>query len=224
MKGEQTMNLEQQLHYLEGFIQEKESLITEMETFAQEKNIPILDKHAAAFLELQIRIIKPKRVLEIGTAIGYSSIRIARNLAKNGIVHTIEKSEDNLLVAEENFQKSGRANKIIQLKGNALEVMPTLSSKYDFIFLDADKEDYKQLFDYSLMLLKKNGVLFVDNLLWHGYTAASHVPQKFKRSTEFIREFNNVFMNQPGLYSSILTIGDGIGLAVKAKRKKEKNG
>lgn len=213
------MVYENQLRYLDGFRNEENKLILEMESFAIENRIPILDRHAAAFLELQIRISKPKRVLEIGTAIGYSSIRIARNLSNKAVLHTIEKSEDNIKLAEENFSKSGFSEKIVLYKGDALEIMPNLSSKYDFIFLDADKEDYKRLFDYSLMLLKKKGILFVDNLLWHGYTAASRVPKKFNTSTKMIREFNKVFMTQQNLLATILTIGDGIGLAVKTKKR-----
>ncbi len=210
---------ENQLRYLDGFRNEEDKLILEMESFAIENGIPILDRYAAAFLELQIRICKPKRVLEIGTAIGYSSIRITRNLSNKSVLHTIEKSEDNIKLAEENFSKSGFSEKIVLYKGDALEIMPNLSSKYDFIFLDADKEDYKRLFDYSLMLLKKKGILFVDNLLWHGYAAATRVPKNFKNSTKMIREFNKVFMTQQNLQSTILTIGDGIGLAVKTKKR-----
>lgn len=211
---------ENQLRYLDSLRKVDNELILEMESFGMENRIPILDRHAAAFLELQIKITKPKRVLEIGTAIGYSSIRIARNLSNKAVLHTIEKSEDNIKLAEENFSKSGLAEKIVLYKGDALEIMPGLTGKYDFIFLDADKEDYKRLFDYSLMLLKKKGNLFVDNLLWHGYAAASRVPKKFKNSTKMIRDFNKVFMAQQNLKAVILTIGDGIGLAVKTKKRK----
>lgn len=215
-----TMIDENQLRYLDGFRTMDNELILEMESYAMENRIPILDRHAAAFLELQIKITKPKRVLEIGTAIGYSSIRIARSLATKAVLHTIEKSEDNIKLAEENFSKSGLGEKIVLYNGDALDIMPNLSGKYDFIFLDADKEDYKRLFDYSLMLLKKKGILFVDNLLWHGYAAAKRVPKKFKNSTKMIRDFNKVFMSQQNLQSTILTIGDGIGLAVKTKKRK----
>lgn len=214
---------ENQLLYLDSFRKLDNELILEMETFAGEKQIPILDRHSAVFLELQIKITKPKKVLEIGTAIAYSSIRIARNLSNKAVLHTIEKSEDNIKLAEENISKSGLAEKIVLYKGDALDIMPNLSGKYDFIFLDADKEDYKRLFDYSLMLLKKKGILFVDNLLWHGYAAASRVPKKFKNSTRMIRDFNKDFMNQPNLQATILTIGDGIGLAVKTKKRSRIN-
>ena len=93
--------------------------------------------------------------------------------------------------------------------------MPRLKKKYDLIFLDADKEDYKKLFDYSMILLKRGGTLIVDNLLWHGYAASSRVPSNYKKSTSYIRNFNKLFMNQPNLNSVILPVGDGIGLGVK---------
>ena len=93
--------------------------------------------------------------------------------------------------------------------------MPRLKKKYDFIFLDADKEDYKRLFDYSMVLLKRGGVILVDNLLWQGYAAASKVPLKYKTTTKSIREFNKIFIEQPNLRTTILPIGDGLGLGIK---------
>jgi predicted O-methyltransferase YrrM len=204
-----------QLKYLEQFKNEKDPLIEEMEKYAVKFNVPILSNQAIEFMELLIRIINPKRVLEIGTAIAYSSIRIAKNLKKKSIIHTIEKSEENAEVARDFVKKSGMEGRIKIMVGNALNIMPQLQKKYDFIFLDADKEDYKRLFDYSLILMKRGGVIFVDNLLWHGYSASKKVPPEYKTSTKHIREFNKIFMSQPSLKSTILPIGDGIGLGVK---------
>jgi len=204
-----------QSKYLENLNQESDPLLAEMESFARQNNIPILSKDSAKFLELLIKVIKPKRVLELGTAIAYSSIRIARNLKKKSVVHTIEKSQDNIPIAKENIAKSGLEDKINIYEGNAIEIMPTLTKKYDFIFLDADKGDYKRLFDYSVILLKKGGVIFVDNLLWHGYAASNKVPSDRKASTKIIREFNEIFISQPNLKTTILPVGDGIGIGVK---------
>jgi predicted O-methyltransferase YrrM len=106
-------------------------------------------------------------------------------------------------------------SKIKILEGDAVNIMPQLKKKYDLIFLDADKEDYKRLFDYSLVLLRRGGLLVVDNLLWHGYAASSRVPQNYKESTQHIREFNKLFMNQPNLKSTIVPLGDGLGIGVK---------
>ena len=206
---------EAQKKYLDGFRKERTPLLAEMEAYAAENRVPILSVDSAELLELMIKITSPKRALEIGTAIGYSSIRIAANLSKKGILHTIEKSEDNILKAEEYIQKSGFEEKIKILKGNAEDIMPRLEKKYDFIFLDADKEDYLKLFQYSLMLLKKKGMIFIDNLLWHGYAAAGRVPENYKTSTRQIKEFNEYFMKQNSLRSIIIPIGDGIGIGVK---------
>ena len=208
------INIAQQ-NYLSSFPPKSDELLEEMEKYAQEHNVPILSQQSAEFLEQLVIVKNPKRALELGTAIGYSSIRIARNLKGKSVIHTIEKSADNIITAKEYISKSGVAGKIKLLEGDALNIMPQLKKKYDLIFLDADKEDYKRLFDYSLVLLRRGGLLIVDNLLWHGYAASSRVPKQYKESTNHIREFNKLFMNQPNLKSTIIPVGDGLGIGVK---------
>jgi caffeoyl-CoA O-methyltransferase len=204
-----------QLEYLSSLNAPSDSLIQEMEELAAKKNIPILYSDAAGFLEKIVLIKKPKHILEIGTAIAYSTIRIARLLSNSATIDTIEKSKDNINLANEYIKRSKLGNRINLLQGDALFIMSSLDKKYDLIFLDADKQDYEKLFHLSLIILKKGGVLFVDNLLWHGYTASKSVPKSFKRSTNIIRDFNNLFMNHPGIEASIFPIGDGIGIGVK---------
>jgi predicted O-methyltransferase YrrM len=204
-----------QKKYLESFRKKEEELILEMERYASENKVPILNWHAADLIEKLIIINKPDRVLEIGTAIAYTTIRIAKCLRKGSMIHSIEKSEDNIKIALENIEKSGVSKKIKLIQGDALSVMPQLGKKYDFIFLDADKEDYKRLFDYSMILLRKGGVIVVDNLLWQGYAASKRVPAKYSKSTKHIREFNNIFILQQNLDSMIIPIGDGLGLGIK---------
>ena len=201
--------------YLKSFRIEDDELILEMEKFAKENKVPILNWSAAEFLESLILIHQTQRVLEIGTAIGYSTIRIAGKLKKNGIIDTIEKSKDNIKLAKGYIKRSRLKSKINLIDGNAIEIMPNIKEKYDFIFLDADKEDYKELFYLSLQLLKKKGILFVDNLLWQGYAASKSVPAVYKNSTKKIREFNRLFMNEHMLNSNIFPIGDGIGIGIK---------
>lgn len=201
--------------YLENLRIENDELIIEMEKFAKENNVPILNWNAAELLESLITLYEPKRVLEIGTAIGYSTIRVAKNLRKKAVIDTLEKNKDNIKLAKEFINRSGFESKINIIEGDALQIMPNLETKYNFIFLDADKEDYERLFYYSLMLLKKGGLLFVDNLLWHGYAASKTVPAKYKTSTEQIRKFNKLFTSQYSLKTTILPVGDGIGIGVK---------
>ncbi len=206
-----------QLKYLSGFRKEIDLQILEMEDFAENKNVPILDWNSAEFLEQLIWMTNPKRVLELGTAIAYSSIRIAKNLGKKGILYTIEKSSDNIALAKENISNAGLEEKIILVEGDALVELPKMKKQFDFIFLDADKQDYVRLFDYSMVLLKKGGIIFIDNLLWHGYAASSRVPANYKKSTDIIRQFNEMFMSQKNLKTTLLPIGDGIGIGVKIK-------
>jgi len=204
-----------QSDYIKSFRKKPDGLIEELEAYAKEHGVPILSWQSADFIEQLVLIKNPKRVLELGMAIAYTSIRIARNLKGKSVVHTIEKSTDNITVAKEFISKSGVGTKIKILEGDAVNIMPQLKKKYDLIFLDADKEDYKRLFDYSLVLLRRGGVLVVDNLLWHGFAASSRVPQKYKESTNHIREFNKLFMNQPNLKTVIIPVGDGLGIGVK---------
>ena len=207
--------LSNQLEYLASFRKPPDTLIEEMEAYAKEHNVPILSWQSAEFLEQLVILKNPRRVLELGTAIAYSTIRIARQLKGKSVIHSIEKSSNNISVAKDFIAKSGLSTKIKLLEGDAVNVMPQLKKKYDIIFLDADKEDYKRLFDYSLVLLRKSGLLVVDNLLWHGYAASTRVPVQYKESTNHIREFNLLFMNQPNLKTTIIPVGDGIGLGVK---------
>ncbi|MFO7526827.1 MAG: O-methyltransferase [Ignavibacteriaceae bacterium] len=204
-----------QAKYIESFRKEGDELINEMELYALKNKVPILSWHAAELMEQLILMKNPRRVLEIGTAIGYTTIRIARYLGKKSEIHSIEMSADNINVAKENIEKSGLTKRIKLLEGNAINIMPQLQKKYDFIFLDADKEDYKRLFDYSMILLKRGGVIVVDNLLWHGYTASSKVPPNYRASTKLIREFNHIFSKQENLITTILPVGDGLGVGIK---------
>ena len=206
-----------QQKYINSFRNEEDELTLEMEEYARKKSVPILSWDSANFLEQLIVMHKPKRVLEIGCAIAYSTIKIAKNLKKNGTVDTIEVSKENIKKAKEFIEKSSVKSKINIIEGDALEEMPNLSNKYDFIYLDADKEDYEKLFYFSIMLLKKNGIILVDNLLWHGYAASSKVPPKYRNSTKYIREFNKLFLSHPTLKSTLLPIGDGLGLGIKVK-------
>jgi len=186
-----------------------------MENFAKENKVPILSKDASEFLEQIILIYQPKKVLEIGTAIAYSSIRIAKLLKPSSVLMTIEKSKDNIKLASAFIKQAKLKRRIKILEGDAADILPTINDKFDFIFLDADKEDYLTLFKLSLKKLKKGGIIFVDNVLWQGFTAAKKVPKKYKNSTKHIRDFNNHFMNSKSLKSVLLPIGDGIGLGIK---------
>ncbi|MFI5238123.1 MAG: O-methyltransferase, partial [Ignavibacteriales bacterium] len=120
-----------QEEYISSFRKEPDELIKEMEEYAKEHNIPILYWQSAEFIEHLVKIKDPKRVLELGTAIGYTTIRIARVLKGKSVIHTVEKSQDNIALAKQFISKSGMENKIKLLEGEAVNVMPQLKKKYD---------------------------------------------------------------------------------------------
>lgn len=205
----------EQQSYLSELNKHNDSLLTRMEKYAEENKIPILDKLSAKFLEQLVQINQPKQFLEIGTAIGYSTIRVANISQKSTKIDTIELSKNSIELARSFIKEAGHSNKIEIYEGDALKILPNLTKKYDFIFLDADKEDYLTLFESAINILNVGGIILVDNLLWHGYAAVSNVPDKYKKSTEFIRKFNAQFLSNPYLKSSLLPIGDGLGLGIK---------
>lgn len=204
------------VNYLNSLPREENPLLLEMEDYARENYIPILDRNSAKLLEILVATSKAKTVLEIGTAIGYSTIRIASVLPDDGKIYTIEKSTDMIPLAERNFDSSGYSKKIILLKGDAIRKLLRLNITFDLIFLDADKQDYMRLLEFSLPLLKKGGLYITDNLLWQGYTSSvEEPPVKYARSTVQIREFNNIFFNLKSLRTSLIPIGDGLGIGIK---------
>lgn len=205
----------EQIKYLEDINRHEDVLLTQIEQYASENNVPILDRLSAAFLEQLITISRPVRVLELGTAIGYSAIRVARKLQEGSKIISVEISPESYKIARWNLDKSGAGSKAELVLGDAIDYTSQSKETFDFIFLDADKEDYEIIFNNSAKLLKTGGVIFVDNLLWHGYAAIDNVPQKYVNSAKHIKKFNEMFISREDFNSVILPIGDGIGLGIK---------
>jgi caffeoyl-CoA O-methyltransferase len=185
-----------------------------MEVYAAEHKVPIADREVALFLEITARAIKAERVLEIGMAIGYSVVHLARGMGERGIVVTIEPSDDMITMASGYLQRANLFGRVQIARGNALDVMPDLTETYDLLFIDALKEEYAQYLDLGLPRLRTGGVVIVDNLLWGG-RVAQPAQASDESSTVALREFNHYFINHPQLRSEILSIGDGLGYAVK---------
>jgi caffeoyl-CoA O-methyltransferase len=201
--------------YLLKFRSLKDPLLKKLEEYACSYKIPILEPESAEFLELLLKIYRPESFLEIGTAIGYSTIRAAKTLPKCTYITTIELSNHNVEIARSNFQEAGVEEFINLIEGNALDILRKFDKKFDFIFLDADKEDYPDYLPLIMKRLNKNGVLLVDNLLWKGFVLSQEIPNEYKKSTEFIKKFNAEFLNHPDMKSTIIPIGDGLGLGLK---------
>ena len=204
----------EQAEYLDKLGVQNDPLLAEMEAYAAEHRVPIADREVAMFLEITARAIAAEKVLEIGMAIGYSVIHLARGMGERGIVVTIEPSDDMITTASGFFQRANLFGRVQIARGKALDVMPEITETYDLLYIDAVKEEYAQYLDLGLPRLRSGGVVVVDNLLWGG-RVAQPANASDESSTVALREFNPYFMTHPELRSEILSIGDGLGYAVK---------
>jgi caffeoyl-CoA O-methyltransferase len=205
----------EQAEYLDRLLPASTGLIAEMEAYAAEHRVPIADREVALFLEITARAIKARRVLEIGMAIGYSVIHLARGMEKDGQVVTIEPSEEMIARSEDYLTRAGLRERVRIERGRALDVMPRLSETFDLVFIDALKEEYGRYLDLALPMLRDGGVVIVDNLLWGGQVAGEIRSPDQTASTEALREFNQKFVRHPLLRAEVLSVGDGLGYGVK---------
>jgi predicted O-methyltransferase YrrM len=207
----------EQAEYLENLQPPNSGLLAEMETYAAEHRVPIADREVALFLEITARAIKAQRALECGMAIGYSVIHLARGMTNDGLVITIDPSEEMIKAAEGYFSRAGLRERVQIEKGYALEVIPGLNETFDLVFIDAVKEEYQGYLDLALPKLRPGGVVICDNLLWGGQVAGEISSPDQKSSTEALRAFNQYFVSHPQLRAEVLAVGDGLGYGVKTK-------
>lgn len=201
----------EQAEYLDQLHPQSDQLLTQMEAYAAEHKVPIADREVAAFIEITARAMGAKRALEIGMAIGYSVIHLLRGMGGDSLVVTIEPNDEMIKAALDYAELEGVSNQVRIERGKALDILPRLNETFDLLFIDAVKEEYKQYLNLGLRRLRSGGVVIVDNLLWGGRVAGDNT----ESSTVALREFNQYFINHPQLRAVVLSIGDGLGYAVK---------
>lgn len=202
--------------YIISKIKENDELILEMEKYASEYNVPIVTKEVAEYLKFIVKSNGIKNILEVGTAIGYSGILMAKEIEKNGgKLYTIEIDEERYNLAQENFKKSG-LNNIVSIKGDAVEEIKKIDEKFDFVFIDASKGHYMEFFEDSYKLLNKDGIIFIDNIMFRGYLYKEY-PKRFKTIVRRLNEFIEYLYSRDGGEFVLLPFGDGIGLFRKKK-------
>ena len=157
------------------------------------------------------KIIKPKRILEIGTYTGYGTICLAEGLADNGKIITIDKNEEIIDFQNKYFEKSGYRDKIIQLNGEALDLIKTLDDKFDIVFLDADKENYIKYYKSVSNKISKGGILISDNVLWSGKVLEPSKSNDLE--TDILNKFNQLLKNDKKFETVIMPIRDGISIS-----------
>jgi predicted O-methyltransferase YrrM len=163
-------------------------------------------------LEMISCMIRPKRILEIGTFMGYSALCLAKGLADDGFLHTIELKDDDAEKARSFFNESSLGRRIILHTGNALKVIPELQETWDLVFIDADKPAYIEYFNLVLPRVRKNGFILADNIFFHGQVLETNVKGK---SAKGIKAFNEFIKKRTDIDKVILTIRDGLYLIRK---------
>lgn len=188
----------------------------EIEQYAREHHVPIIKPETAGLLIVLGRLVKPSRILEIGTAIGYSAILLSGILAEGGRIDTIERDEKMLLKAHENIKKAGLANTIAVIAGEAADVLACLDKTYDMIFMDAAKGQYPGFLPDCLRMLRCGGLLISDNVLYKGMvTNEELVVRRKKTIVSRMRTYLDSLRENPLLDTSILPVGDGVALSYK---------
>lgn len=208
-----------QAEYLENLLPKRDELLSEMESYAAAGAIPISDPEVGLLLQMLVRAIGAARVLEVGSAIGYGSIWMARGGDATHVVG-IERDLARIEIAQGYVVRAELGDRVEFVAGDALEVMRTLepTPPFDLIYLDSNKADYRRLLDYGLQILRVGGLVVIDNLLWKGQVAdPPEDPCDEDEEAEVLRSFNGYFSMHPQIDSQILPLGDGLGLAVKKR-------
>ena len=173
----------------------------------------ICGRHQGRFLSMISKIIRPKKVLEIGTFTGYSTLCLAEGLEKQGTIDTIDNNYELKKIQNYFFNLSKLQNQIRQFTCDAIDILPKLKDKYDLIFLDADKRNYLNYLNFIVPLLRKKGVLISDNVLWSGKVIKANANEDLE--TQVLKKFNQQLSNHKDLETVLLPIRDGISLSIK---------
>ncbi|MBQ7096686.1 MAG: O-methyltransferase [Clostridia bacterium] len=210
------MNYEYIIRYLRDTIPERSGHIAEMEAYAKEHDVPISQPESIRFVEVLLKIAGAKRILELGTAIGYSAIRMTN--ACGAQVVTVELSDEMADEAQKNFKIAGIENKVKLIRGDAREVVARLpeDEKFDVIFVDAAKGQYMEFFNHCNRLLRKGGVLISDNVLYKGMTATDELVVRRKITiVRRLRDYLEMLKENKNFSTALLPIGDGVALSFK---------
>ncbi|MEZ3437077.1 MAG: O-methyltransferase [Lachnospiraceae bacterium] len=199
--------------------------LEQVEQEALEAHVPIIRKETGSFLKVLLMIKKPLRILEVGTAVGFSALLMSEYMPEGAGITTIENYEKRIPIARENFRRAGREEQITLIEGDALEVMKSLEGPYDLIFMDAAKGQYIHYLPEAVRLLGEDGVLVSDNVLQGGEVMESRFAVERRNRTihSRMREYLYELKHHDMLETAILPLGDGIALSVRRGKKQTGN-
>ena len=179
---------------------------------ALEEHIPIIMDDTLEVIGNVLKKNKPTKILEIGTAVGYSAICFSKYLAENGRIDTIERDEERIKEAKINIKNMGLEDVIYIYEGDAVEILPTLNEKYDMVFIDAAKGKYPFFLKEALRMLNKDGIIFADNILYKGYVMSDYNKHKQRTAVRNLREYIKEVTENENLETEILDVGDGLAI------------
>ena len=194
------------------------ALLNEIEKYAAENQVPVIRRSMQSLLKFLLALAKPKNILEVGTAIGFSALLMSEYGSEDCHITTIEKYEKIIPIAKENFRKANREDRITLLEGDAMDIMKELSGPYDMIFMDAAKGQYIHFLPEVLRLLAPGGLLISDNVLQDGDIIESRfaVTRRNRTIHARMRDYLYELKHTPGLETVILPVGDGVTLTTKS--------
>ncbi len=202
--------------YIRTLIPTKDTCLRELEKYAELNHVPIIHPEVAQLIRVLINIAKPNKILEIGTAIGYSALVMASSMRKQGEIISIEKREDMISIAEKNIIDNGYSNMIQIVKGEAEEILPSINDKFDFIFIDAAKGQYMEFFPHCLRNLVNGGIILSDNVLYKGMVASDELVLRRKKTiVKRMRNYLDYITSNEDLVTSVIPIGDGVAITYK---------
>ena len=197
--------------YMDGLLPQRDEVLSEIEEVAATSGIPIVGPAVGRLLLLLARLIDARRVFEMGSAVGYSTIWLARGVGEKGIVYYTDASEENAWQAAGYFRKAGVSNQVRLLVGDAVNLIDTVEGDFDLIFNDVDKDQYPEVFAKAYPRLRRGGLLVSDNVLWYGRVAEANNDEE----TKAVREFNRLIYSANDLFTTILPIRDGISVSLR---------
>jgi predicted O-methyltransferase YrrM len=207
--------MDEQLRYLEATHAAPHPLLLELEQHGRHDGVPIVSRETGRFLSVLVHMMQANRILEIGTAYGYSTLWMALAQPPVGKIWTIDTDHTRTEIALSYFKRAGENANITIFNQNALELLPTFPQRnLDIVFIDADKVQYRDYLDLSIPMLKRSGIVVVDNCLWSGHVARPPARED-TAETNALRAFNEYFLSHPELDATILPLGDGTGVGAR---------
>jgi caffeoyl-CoA O-methyltransferase len=203
--------------YLDELHPMPEALLAAIDADGRAQNLPLVQPASARLLRSLVMATGARRVLEIGTCIGYSAIWMAQGLPADGMLVTLEVDTDRAAVARRNIERAGLADRISVIVGDASRYLHKIAGPFDLVFQDSDKQRYESMLDRLVALLRVGGVLATDNVLWNGEVVEGYVspPQRDEADTVALRQYNARLASDSRLLTTFLPVGDGVALSVK---------